>query len=72
MTVSIEVRDNAGIAADRTTLSDKEAWAFAQLLKRITWSEMRILSVDTVEAHEMKDAVLKVQAAFAEAGIAPR
>lgn len=72
MTVSIEVRDNSGIAADRRTLSDEEAWAFAQMLKRITWSEMRSLSVDTSETEEMKAAVLKVQAAFAEAGIAPR
>lgn len=72
MTVSVEVRDNAGIGHERRLLSDAEAWAFAQMLKRIGWTEWRVLSQDRAEAEEMRSACSKVQAAFAEAGIAPR
>lgn len=53
-------------------LSEDEAWAFAQMLKRIGWTEWRVLAVDRDEAELMRAACFKVQRAFADAGIAPR
>ena len=53
-------------------LPEGQAWAFAQLLKRITASTVRELAVNQQETDEMMDAVRTVQAAMAEAGYAPR
>jgi hypothetical protein len=53
-------------------LTEAETWAFAQLLKRLSWAELRACAVDEAETYEARDAVAKLQRAFAEAGIAPR
>lgn len=53
-------------------LEDAETWALAQLVKRIGWSEMRGNAVDDDEAALMRSALVKLQAALAGAGVAPR
>ena len=53
-------------------LSDPEAWALAQLLKRIGWSQWRALAVDDDEADAMRSACEQVSQALAERGYAPR
>lgn len=53
-------------------LNEAETWAFAQLLKRLSWAELRACAVDDAEAYDARDAVAKLQRAFAEAGVAPR
>jgi hypothetical protein len=49
-----------------------EIGALAQLVKRITWSDIRGCAVSDDEAYEMRDAVSKLQSALAETGYAPR
>lgn len=63
--------DNAGQQAD-AQLSHEEALALAQLVKRLTWSDMRSCAVDDTETHVMRDAVGKLQDALGRAGYAPR
>jgi hypothetical protein len=63
--------DNAGRQAD-AQLSDEEALALAQLLKRLTWSDMRSCAVDDAETYTIRDAVGKLQDALGRAGYAPR
>ena len=53
-------------------LTEDEAWAFAEMLKRIGWTEWRALSVDRLQAELMRAACFKVQRAFADVGIEPR
>jgi hypothetical protein len=53
-------------------LSDAEAWALAQLVKRIGWSDCRALAVDDAEARLMIQATDRVRAALAAGGYAPR
>ena len=53
-------------------LDDEEAWVLAQLVKRITWSDIRRCAVDDTEAHVMVDAIAVVRENLADAGIAPR
>jgi hypothetical protein len=53
-------------------LPEGQAWAFAQLLKRITATTVRELAADQQETDEMMDAVRAVQKGLAEAGYAPR
>ncbi|HRO60255.1 MAG TPA: hypothetical protein PK177_13990 [Burkholderiaceae bacterium] len=54
------------------TLTDADAAALAQFVKRCTWSTMRTHSVDDGEAYRMRDAIEKLQRALADAGYAPR
>ena len=63
--------DNAGRQAD-AQFSDEETLALAQLVKRLTWGDMRGCAVDDAETHTMRDAVGKLQDALARAGYAPR
>ncbi len=49
-----------------------QAWAFAQLLKRIGWSDCKALAEDEQQIHLMIQGAERVRAALAEAGIAPR
>jgi len=63
--------DHAGRQAD-TQLSDEEALALAQLVKRLTWSDLRGCAVDDAETYTIRDAVGKLQDALARAGYAPR
>ena len=53
-------------------LTDEEAWAFAQFLKRVAVDDYRRLAVDLDEAYTMRDAGEAIRAALAEQGYAPR
>ena len=53
-------------------LSEDEAWALAEFVKRVTWSEMRACAVDDDEAYMIRSAVLAVGEALASQGSAPR
>jgi len=48
------------------------AWALAQLLKRIGYSDCRSLAEDDEQAYQMLQATEQVRRALAQAGIAPR
>lgn len=63
--------DNAGQQAD-AQLSHEEALALAQLVKRLSWSEMRGCAVDDNECYVIRAAVGKLQDALGRAGYAPR
>jgi hypothetical protein len=53
-------------------LSDEQAWAFAQFLKRAGLDDYRKLAVDQDEAYVMLDAGEKVRAHLGLAWFAPR
>lgn len=53
-------------------LDSGNAWALAQFVKRVGWSEIRQNAVDDTEAYDMRDAIEALQRALAEAGISPR
>jgi hypothetical protein len=53
-------------------LTDMDAMALAQLLKRLSWAELRACAVNDAEAYEIRDGVAKLQRLFAEVGYAPR
>jgi hypothetical protein len=53
-------------------LNPEQAWALAQLLKRIGWSECRALAEDEEQTRLMIQAVERMRAALVQAGYAPR
>lgn len=55
-------------------LTDAQALALAQLVKRLTWSDLRGCAIDDQEAYTMRDAIDRVRSALAdcEPGYAPR
>ena len=53
-------------------LSDDEALALAQFVKRVGWSEFRTNAVDDTEAAMIRGAVDVLQKALIDAGFAPR
>lgn len=53
-------------------LSDAQAWAFAQLLKRSTLDDYRSHAVNQDEAYVMSAAGEAIRQALAEVGYAPR
>lgn len=53
-------------------LLEHQAWALAEFLKRVGYTDYRPLAVDEQEARDMQDAGEKLRAALAEQGIAPR
>jgi hypothetical protein len=53
-------------------LNAAQAWALAQLLKRIGWGECRALAEDEEQTRLMIAAIERVRAGLAEAGYAPR
>ncbi len=53
-------------------LNTDQAWALAQFVKRVCFSDYRALAIDQDEAYEMVDAGERVRRALAEKGIAPR
>ena len=55
-----------------TELSDAQALALAQLVKRVGWQEVRINAVDDDEAYLMREALSALQKGLAESGYAPR
>jgi hypothetical protein len=54
------------------TFTDAEAWALAELCKRIGYSECRQNAVDDEEARNMIVATSKMQQALARAGYTVR
>lgn len=55
-----------------TQLTDPQAWALAQFVKRVGWSEFRNNAVDDDEARLIRAAVDVLMASLREAGYAPR
>ncbi len=55
-----------------TELSDAQALALAQLVKRVGWQEVRVNAVDDDEAYLMKDTLASLQRSLADSGYAPR
>jgi hypothetical protein len=53
-------------------LPDELAWALAQFLKRLGYSDCRQLAVNDEEARQMIQATEAVRAALARVGYAPR
>lgn len=53
-------------------LTDEQAWALAQYLKRIGYADYREKSASDDEAWEMRAAGEALRAALAEQGMAPR
>jgi hypothetical protein len=53
-------------------LNAEQAWALAQLLKRIGWSDCKNLAEDEAQTQLMIEAVERLRAALAEIGYAPR
>jgi len=56
----------------RMDLTDEQARALAEFLKRAGYSDYRPLAADEQEAYAMQDAGEKMRAALAEQGYAPR
>jgi dissimilatory sulfite reductase (desulfoviridin) alpha/beta subunit len=53
-------------------LSDAQAWALAQFVKRVGWSEFRSNAQDDNEADAIRDAVDQLQKCLTQVGFAPR
>jgi hypothetical protein len=54
------------------TLSDEQAWAFAQFLKRVCFSDYEHRATSQAEAYTMVGAGEKIREALREQGYAPR
>jgi len=65
------MRDDVTIEVE---LTDAQALALAQLVKRLTWSDLRGCAIDDQEAYTMRDAVDRVRSALADCspGYSPR
>jgi len=50
----------------------EQAWALAQLVKRIGWADCRSLAEDDEQTRQMIQATERVRTALAQAGVAPR
>ena len=53
-------------------LSDEQAMALAQFVKRVTWSDFRACAVDDDEAYMIGAAIDQVARALVDKGYAPR
>ena len=53
-------------------LQPAQAWALAQLVKRIGWADCRSWAEDDTQTRLMIQATERVRQALAEAGYAPR
>lgn len=62
----------SAIVTVTTELTQSQALALAQFVKRLTWSEIQACAVDEDETYEMRDAVNLLQKSLAEAGFSPR
>jgi len=56
----------------RIELDAEQAWALAQLVKRIGWADCRNLAEDQAQTRLMIEATERVRRALAEVGYAPR
>jgi hypothetical protein len=70
--VILTALNNRTKAAGLSELTDMDAMALAQLVKRLSWAELRACAVNDAEAYEIRDGVAKLQRLLAEAGYAPR
>jgi hypothetical protein len=61
-----------GIETLSLQLDENETMALAQLVKRLSWSDLRGCAVCDEEARVMKSAIEKLQQALREEGYAPR
>ena len=50
----------------------EEAWALAQFVKRVGWSEMRECAQDEAEAELIRAGLTSLKTALDEAGFSPR
>lgn len=53
-------------------LTKDEAWALAEMCKRIGWTDLRQLSSGDDEADLMQSALVKIAKELAHSGFAPR
>ena len=53
-------------------LTDEQAYALAQFVKRCGWSEWRQNAVDDAEAYRMREAFAQLAKALKEGGYSPR
>ena len=53
-------------------LTDDQAYALAQFVKRVGWQEWRQNAADDAEAYLMRDAFDQLARALADGGYAPR
>ncbi|MDZ4021004.1 DUF7706 family protein [Pseudomonas sichuanensis] len=53
-------------------LDEAEAWALAQLVKRLGFTDCRANAENETEAHLMMEALAKLQRVLDEAGVSPR
>ena len=56
----------------KVTLTDAQAWEFAQYLKRVCFSDYRLYATSETEAYRMREAGEIIRLALAEEGYAPR
>jgi len=68
MAMSTKPHDVAG----EEYFTEGEAFALAQLAKRICFVDLKGLSSSEEEAYQMRDAVVKLKQVLADAGAAPR
>ena len=54
------------------TLTETEAWEYAQFLKRVCFSDYRSCATSDVEAYQMRDAGEHIRRALDDLGYAPR
>jgi hypothetical protein len=55
-----------------TRLTDDEAYALAQMCKRMIWDDFKRLSAGNAERDAMDGATIKLRRGLAEAGFDPR
>ena len=56
----------------QVTLTDEQAWEYAQFLKRVCFSDYRSHATSDEEAYQMVNAGERIRRALAERGYAPR
>ncbi len=66
------IMNHESIVEITVTLTDAEAWQFAQFLKRACFSDYRGHAISEAEAYQMIDAGERIRRALAEKGYAPR
>lgn len=70
--LEVEEGTDRETASGQTALSEREALALAQFLKRLRFHQAREIAVDQDEAYTMIDATNKLARALADAGYDPR
>jgi hypothetical protein len=64
--------EDGGVRLQFELPSEERAWALAQFLKRLQWTQCREIAVSDAEAYEMVYATNEIAKALQEAGFAPR